>query len=82
VNTFDFSRLAPVLLADFCVAFLAGFLSASAKHLLRTAQLSSGMRIKLLDQRVPDQPAAVSLRPMRLSTQPTHSPPGTEAGQT
>jgi hypothetical protein len=45
----DFCPLAVVRLADFCVPFLAGFLSAIAKHLLRTAQLSAGMRIDLLD---------------------------------
>jgi hypothetical protein len=38
---------AVVLLADFCVPVFAGFLSAIAKPLLRTAQRCSWMRIRL-----------------------------------
>jgi hypothetical protein len=39
--------VAVVLLADVCVPFFAGFLSAIAKHLLRTARRCSWMRIRL-----------------------------------
>src|SRR5215218_3128656 len=35
VNPLDFLSIAVVLLADFCMAFFAGLLSAIAKHLLR-----------------------------------------------
>jgi hypothetical protein len=47
VNPLDFLLFAVVLLADFCVPFFAGLLSASAKHLLRTAQRCSWMPIML-----------------------------------
>src|SRR6266542_5044593 len=40
VNPLDVLPIAVVLLADFCVPFFAGFLSAIAKHLLQTAQCS------------------------------------------
>src|SRR5919201_5986096 len=56
VNPLDFLSIAVVLLADFCVPFLAGFLSAIATHLLRTAQHSSWKRIRLPAARAPHRP--------------------------
>jgi hypothetical protein len=47
VNPSDVLPVAVDLLVGFCVVFFAGFLSAIVKHLLRTAQRRSWMRLRL-----------------------------------
>jgi hypothetical protein len=74
VNFLDFLVFAVVLLADFCVPFFAGFLSAITKHLLRMAQLkvpSDEQRASALDvQRLrvlPVDPVADAAQPHEVA---------------